>query len=247
MVNPAKTEVPTQAAVIAEATCVKGSVRGAADLVVLGRVEGQIRLDKGLFVQATGVVKADVVAESVIVQGVLVGDVIATQSVQITAEGRVVGNVSAPRFSMAEGALYRGHVETDEAVLQNLAARHGQQASEAQPPARLTFQRTAPAPAAPVPMAPARPMASSFSSSFPRSGGTPPAPPPAPTKLSFKPVEAKPRLSFSQPPAPPPPPPPFQTMLMIEEGMEEIPGDDDLTPRPALIGKRRGALKRKKP
>ena len=121
MLNQAKTEVPGQVALIGEATCVRGSVRGEADLVVHGRIEGQVHIDRGLFIQPTGVVKADVVAESVVVQGVLVGSVVASQSVQIAAEGRVVGNISAPRFSMAEGALYRGHVETDESALQEMA------------------------------------------------------------------------------------------------------------------------------
>lgn len=238
MVNQAKTEVPSQASLISEATCVKGNVRGATDLIVHGRIEGQVQLDRGLFIQPTGVVKADVVAESVVVQGVLVGNVVASQSVQITAEGRVVGNVSAPRFGMAEGALYRGHVETDEAALQDLAA---QQSESRQGAARsVAFQR-APQPQGATPARPAMSMPS-----FSR--GMAPPPPPPPARLSFKPLDVRPHASLSQPPAPPPPPPPFQTLLLREEEMGGglLPGDDDPTPQPALIGKRKTSLKRKK-
>ena len=237
MVNQAKTEVPSQAALISEATCIQGSIRGATDLIVHGRIEGQIQIDRGLFVQPTGVVKADVVAESVVVQGVLVGNVVASQSVQITAEGRVVGNVSAPRFSMAEGALYRGHVETDEAAIQEITS---QQTEVRQPATRpAAFQRSPP----PQVAAPVRPALSL--PNFAR--GAVPAPPPAPARLSFKPLDVRPRANLSQPPAPPPPPPPFQALLLREEEMAGgVPGDDDLTPQPALIGKRKTSLKRKK-
>ncbi len=240
MVNQAKTEVPSQAALISAATCIRGSIRGATDLVVHGRIEGQVQLDRGLFVLPTGVVKADVVAESVVIQGVLVGNVVASQSVQIAAEGRLVGNVSAPRFSMAEGALYRGHVETDESALQELATQQQAEVRQAAPARTVAFQRTPPQQAA---MAPARSAVSM--PGFSRSGV--PVPPPAPARLSFKPIEARPRAPLSQPPAPPPPPPPFQALLLREEEMAgSAPGDDDLTPQPALIGKRKATLKRKK-
>lgn len=244
MVNQAKTEVPMQPAVISEATCVHGSIRGATDLIVHGRIEGQVQLDKSLFVQATGVVKADVMAESVIVQGVLVGDIVATQSVQIAAEGRVVGNVSAPRFSMTEGALYRGHVETDEAMLKEVIT---QRADVQQPAARpvLPFQRSQQAPFAAATLGiAATPTASNFSKR-----ASPPSPPPTPAKLSFKPIEARMRAPLSQPPAPPPPPPTFPSFLLRgEEELSELPGGDgdDLTPQPALIGKRKGTIKRKR-
>ena len=239
MLNQAKTEVPGQVALIGEATCVRGSVRGEADLVVHGRIEGQVHIDRGLFIQPTGVVKADVVAESVVVQGVLVGSVIASQSVQIAAEGRVVGNISAPRFSMAEGALYRGHVETDESALQELATTHEAAAHKTAPRVAAFPRNAQPQQNAAPPRAPIAPP------SFSR--GAIPAPPPPPPKVSFKPLEVRPRAARSQPPAPPPPPPPFQTLLLREEDMTGgIPGDDDLTPQPALIGKRKASLKRKK-
>ena len=224
MLNQAKTEVPGQVALIGEATCVRGSVRGEADLVVHGRIEGQVHIDRGLFIQPTGVVKADVIA---------------SQSVQIAAVGRVVGNISAPRFSMAEGALYRGHVETDESALQELATTHEAAAHKTAPRVAAFPRNAQPQQNAAPPRAPIAPP------SFSR--GAIPAPPPPPPKVSFKPLEVRPRAARSQPPAPPPPPPPFQALLLREEDMTGgMPGDDDLTPQPALIGKRKASLKRKK-
>ena len=242
MVNQGKTEIPGQNTVVSGATCIRGNVTGDTDLVVHGRIEGQIQTSQGLFIQPSGVVKADVSAGTVVIQGVLVGSVIASQSVQITAEGRVVGNISTPRFSMAEGALYRGHVETDEdTIRQMLSASEARTA--AQPASRAVYQRQIQAAPAAAPSQPARSRTASSSRT------AVPAPPPA-ARVSFKPVESKTPRSAAHlppPPAPPPPPPPFQALLLRDEDMSgALPGDDDGTPDPVLIGKRKGALRRKK-
>lgn|GEM_PF-486974 len=241
MVNQGKTEIPGQNTVVSSATCIRGHVTGDSDLVVHGRIEGQIQTSQGLFIEPTGVVKADVSAGVVVIQGTLVGNVIAAQSVQITAEGRVVGNISTPRFSMAEGALYRGHVETDEEVISQMLSA-GEARMTAQPAARAAYQR--PSQAASV--SPAQPSRRASSSA---SRTSIPAPPPA-ARVSFKPVESKvPRSAahLPQPPAPPPPPPPFQALLLRDEDLAGgMSGDDDGTPDPVLIGKRKGALRRKK-
>lgn len=87
---------------------IHGTVRGSEDLVVHGRIDGSIELEGALYVETDGIVKADVAARRVAVVGILVGDVSAAETIEIGAQGRVVGNLTAPAIRVAEGARFSG-------------------------------------------------------------------------------------------------------------------------------------------
>jgi len=70
-----------------------------------------VRLTRTLIVEASGVVKADVAVKDAVISGVVVGNVTASDSVQITSEGRMVGDISAPRVIIVDGASFRGRVD----------------------------------------------------------------------------------------------------------------------------------------
>ncbi len=97
--------------VIGESILVSGNLQGDEDLQVLGKVEGSITLTKTLHVQDGGIVKATVQVRNAIISGVVVGNVSATDAVQITESGRMVGDIKAPRVIIVEGASFRGHVD----------------------------------------------------------------------------------------------------------------------------------------
>jgi cytoskeletal protein CcmA (bactofilin family) len=99
---------------IGKNTTVKGNLSGDEDLVVAGRIEGGIvALTKHLTIEPTGVVAADVEVDELTIHGVLRGEVRAARSVLIHPQARVVGNVTTGRFSLADGARFKGRVEMD--------------------------------------------------------------------------------------------------------------------------------------
>lgn len=87
-----------------------GDVSGDEDLVVNGRLEGKIRVDRKVVVNAGAEVEGDVQAKSVIIGGRVHGQVMATERAELLPTGRVQGNVHAPRIVMAEGAQIQGRV-----------------------------------------------------------------------------------------------------------------------------------------
>lgn len=95
--------------VVGAKTVVKGEIGGEEDVVVEGSVEGQVRIAKDLRVAPGGSVKANVSAHSVIVAGELLGDCNASHKVEITATGRLTGNIRAPKIVIAEGAVFKGN------------------------------------------------------------------------------------------------------------------------------------------
>jgi cytoskeletal protein CcmA (bactofilin family) len=100
--------------IIGESYLVNGSLNGDEDLTVRGRVEGTLTLTKTLVVEPTGVVKAEVQVKNCIISGAVVGNVTATESVEITKEGRMIGDISAPRVIIVDGASFRGRIDMGE-------------------------------------------------------------------------------------------------------------------------------------
>lgn len=87
---------------------VKGELKSDADMLIEGRVEGQIHGGKEVIIGESGDVEALVRAQVVTVRGKVKGDCEADKKVEITATGTVCGNISAPAIVIAEGATFRG-------------------------------------------------------------------------------------------------------------------------------------------
>ncbi len=185
--------------IIGDTIVIRGNVQGDEDLTIKGRIEGNITLTKDLFIETSGIVKADVNVQNIFVSGVLVGNVTASQLVEISADGRMVGNISAPRVVIVDGASYRGRIEMGEAAE---GARAVVRPRHIPRPAPRPFApRIVPTPAAPA--APARPgqpgeqkpAVSGMGAPKPPEGKGPEMKPPAPagmpSGLGAKPANAQ--------------------------------------------------------
>jgi len=75
---------------------------------VEGKVRGKIQAKGELVVGRLGKVEADICAESVVVGGHIVGNIIAHSRLEITATGRVSGDIEAGTITIAEGGLVDG-------------------------------------------------------------------------------------------------------------------------------------------
>jgi|SRR6185295_3135282 len=96
---------------VAAGTRIRGEVTGPTELLIDGEVEGEIRLDATLTVGGEGVVQGPIMAPVVRVGGRVVGNVAASDRVEVSPSGSVEGDISAPRIVIAEGAFFRGRVE----------------------------------------------------------------------------------------------------------------------------------------
>lgn len=98
---------------IGRTTRIVGRLTGDGDLVVDGRVEGEISLRGSLSVGEGGVVAAPVEAADVTVTGMIDGDVNARGAVTLRAGGTVRGAITATRIAVEEGARFTGRIEMD--------------------------------------------------------------------------------------------------------------------------------------
>lgn len=102
---------PTQS-VIASHTKVIGDIRGAGDLCLCGTCKGDIQVQGRVAVQAMGLLKGHVDAQEIEVQGVVIGELRAQQSIILGPKARVVGALTAPRVEILQGAQFQGPLET---------------------------------------------------------------------------------------------------------------------------------------
>ncbi len=124
--------------IVGKSIVVKGELHGGEDVKLEGQVEGTITLQQhALTVGPHGRIHADVLAKSVVILGEVVGNIEAAETVSISAEGTVDGDIKAPRVAIAEGARFRGGIDMQQ----------GQQAQRTggEPRPRPTPRRPAPA------------------------------------------------------------------------------------------------------
>lgn len=97
---------------IGKSVVIKGELNGSEDLVIEGQVEGKIELRENvLTIGANGRIKAQIFAKQVIVQGEVIGNMTASEKIDIRENGSVEGDIVAPRVAIAEGAHFRGSID----------------------------------------------------------------------------------------------------------------------------------------
>jgi len=97
-----------------------GRISGHADLRIDGKVEGPISL-KGhrLTVGPTGQLNSEVIANEVVVQGRVTGNLEARDRIEIKNGGSVAGDIHTSRISIEDGADFKGRAEIEPSKTQS--------------------------------------------------------------------------------------------------------------------------------
>lgn len=114
-VTTTSTNQSTHLASIGPSIHFKGELTGEEGLIIDGKVEGTIDL-KGnqLIIGPNGEIKADVYAQTIIVNGSLTGELHGIEKVHISKSGKVNGNIFSPRVSLEDGAKFKGSIDMSE-------------------------------------------------------------------------------------------------------------------------------------
>lgn len=99
--------------VIGPEIAVRGTLSGEEDLLVEGRIEGNVSLAGHMIVAESGDIEADLDVDSIQVHGQVRGDITAARSITIERGAQVSGNVKAPRVIINDGAHFDGSVDMD--------------------------------------------------------------------------------------------------------------------------------------
>ncbi len=113
---------------------IKGTVKFTNDLVVDGKIEGEISSEGNLTIGENARIKAEVKTATVIVYGKVHGNLTATDRVELKASAEVVGDIKAKTLSIEAGAIFVG--KSTVGTPAQAPAQAAPQTSTAQPAAK---------------------------------------------------------------------------------------------------------------
>ena len=87
---------------------IKGTIKFSNDLVVDGKIEGNIISDGSLTVGENARIKAEIKTHSVIIYGKVHGNIEVTDKVELKANAELVGDIKAASLSIEPGAIFVG-------------------------------------------------------------------------------------------------------------------------------------------
>lgn len=91
----------------------KGELTADEDLLIQGQIEGSIKHTQRVTIGKAGRVKANIIAQVIKIEGIVVGDVHAERSVALESSGNLRGSIHAPSVSLIEGSRFNGNVDMD--------------------------------------------------------------------------------------------------------------------------------------
>ncbi len=76
--------------------------------LIKGKVRGEVIAEDLLVIEKAAEVVANIKGHRIIIYGKVEGDVKATECVELTASGTLIGNVQAPEMTMETGCVFNG-------------------------------------------------------------------------------------------------------------------------------------------
>jgi cytoskeletal protein CcmA (bactofilin family) len=106
---------------------IHGELRGEEDVFVEGQVHGAVHLvSNTLTIGSRGRLKANVYANTILVDGHVEGDLYGSEQVIVRKSAEVRGNISSPRVSLEDGATFKGSIEMDPEAVKAAIGSSGQ-------------------------------------------------------------------------------------------------------------------------
>ena len=90
---------------------IKGKVTGSGNLIVMGKLEGEVDLAGELVVAPTAVLNGEIRAVNLAVSGNVTGTLTAREKIHLEKSAVVSGRMATPRISMMDGATFNGEIE----------------------------------------------------------------------------------------------------------------------------------------
>jgi cytoskeletal protein CcmA (bactofilin family) len=101
---------PAPSTVVGPKARFAGEISGNEDVLVHGRLEGNIEVGGRVIVAASGEHTGDIHAKAIVVGGRVRGEIRADERAELLASASVQGNIYAPKVVIAEGAQIQGSV-----------------------------------------------------------------------------------------------------------------------------------------
>jgi cytoskeletal protein CcmA (bactofilin family) len=101
---------------LGDSVMIKGELSGSEDLTLCGQMQGSVKLpEHTLTIGPSAEIRAEISAKAVVITGAVIGNVTASERVEIQSTGSVTGDIVSPRLAIADGGAFRGRVDMSRA------------------------------------------------------------------------------------------------------------------------------------
>ena len=87
---------------------IEGTLRFTNRLIFDGRLKGEIKSEGSLSVQAQAIIEATVNVRNLLVEGKIVGNILATDSVRLAPSAVVIGDITTASLTVDPNASFSG-------------------------------------------------------------------------------------------------------------------------------------------
>ena len=94
--------------VLANDVEIKGSIKFSDDLLIDGKIEGEVISDGSLTIGENALIKGEVKTRSLIIFGKIEGNITVQERCELKSNAIVVGDIAAGTLSIEEGAIFMG-------------------------------------------------------------------------------------------------------------------------------------------
>ncbi len=88
-----------------------GSLKFSESLKINGRFEGEIESSGFLYIENGAVVKANIKVGSIVIGGIVRGNIEASEKLEMLNTGQVFGNIRTAKLKIADGVIFDGKCE----------------------------------------------------------------------------------------------------------------------------------------
>ena len=114
--------------IIGKGSAISGNLKVNGFIRIDGDIDGSLETDGNVIVGENARIRGDLTAKSVIIGGIIKGNIKANESVQILAEAAVIGDVISHKVQIDGSALIHGHCISikDEAEYKQISGEYFQ-------------------------------------------------------------------------------------------------------------------------
>ncbi len=95
--------------VVGDQTAIQGNIAATESIRIDGNVKGMVKTEGMLIVSKTAKVIGDVYAQSIIIGGIIEGNLYIQDKVEAYAKAQIKGNISAKSLSIDEDVIFEGN------------------------------------------------------------------------------------------------------------------------------------------
>lgn len=97
-----------------------GTLTDSNEIIIHGRVEGEVTSEKSITITETAFVKGPVTADMIQVAGEIQGSIVASGKLELLPSGKVFGSITAKDLSIRSGAVFIGKSNMPDGVKQTI-------------------------------------------------------------------------------------------------------------------------------